>query len=194
MMDFNNAEPQGAGGGDVIPAGTVAPVRINLRGIKTSTSRAQGLDMEYTVIAGPFAKRKAWSWNGFNGNGSDGHNKMVEITSSYLRALLESAYGVNPADDSPEAMAVRRLGDWQELDGVEFVARFEVEKGEDFTDGRTGEVRKGKDKNILRAVTPDDPDYTGFKPAKKGKAASNGSASKPAAAASQGGGQRPAWA
>lgn len=197
-MDFNDAEPQGQGG-SVIPKGTVAPVIINLRGIKSgkTDSRVQGLDIEYTVTAGPYARQKAWGWHGVAGNGSDGHNKMVSITRSYVRGILESAFGIDPADDTQEAMNNRRISDWQDLDGLEFVARFDVEEGTDFTDQRTGEVRKGKDKNTLRAVTPDDPDYNGFKGAKR-KAApaarSNGAAPKQPAAAGAGGGiSRPDW-
>lgn len=199
-MDFNDAEPQGTGGGDPIPKGTVAPVIISLRGIKTgkTDSRVQGLDVEYTVTAGPYAKRKAWGWHGVAGNGSDGHNKMVSITRSYIRGMLESAFGIDPADDSQDAINGRRISDWQDLDGLEFVARFDIEEGTDFTDQRTGEVRKGKDKNTLRAVTPDDPDYNGFKPAKRkpggaSVAKSNGGAKQPATASAGGDFQRPNW-
>jgi hypothetical protein len=192
-MDFNDAEPQGQGAGEPMPEGTVAPVIVNLRGIKTSKAdnRVQGLDVEYTVTAGPFKGRKAWGWHGIHGNGSDGHNQMVNITRSYVRGMLESAYGIDPADDSKDAMEGRRLGDWQDLHQIEFVARFSVEKGNEYTDQRTGEVKQGKAKNTLRAVTPDDPDYAGFKPAKKGR--TGGAPAKVANGAAQGG-QRPAWA
>ena len=193
-MDFNDAERQSSGGGEPLPEGTVAPVIINLRGIKTgkTNSRVQGLDLEFTVTAGPFKGRKAWKWAGFAGDGSEGHNKMVSITRSFIRGALESAYGVDPADDSAGAMDARRLGDWDDLNGLEFVARFSIEKGDDYTDQRTGEVKKGQDKNTLRAVTPDDPDYAGFKPAKKKASGSGVKAPTNGAAAS--GGNRPAWA
>lgn len=191
-MDFNDAERQSSGGGEPIPEGTVAPVIVNLREIKTGKTGAQGLDIEYTVTAGPFKGRKAWGWHGVAGNGSEGHNKMVSITRSYIRGMLESAYGVDPSDDSQAAMEARRLGDWDDLQQLEFVARFGIEKASDYTDQRTGEVKAGKPKNTLRAVTPDDPDYAGFKPAKKGKAApakANGTSAVSAPA-----GNRPAWA
>jgi hypothetical protein len=191
-IDFNNAERQSSGSGEPIPEGTVAPVIFNLREIKTGKSGAQGLDVEYTVTAGPFKGRKAWGWIGIAGNDSKGHETMVRISHSNLRAMLESAFGIDPADDKPAAMDARRISDWEDFNGLEFVARFSIEKGTDYTDQRTGETRQGKDKNTLRAVTPDDPDYAGFTPAKKGKAA-------PAKAAGtaqpvQAGGNRPAWA
>lgn len=193
-MDFNDADRQFSGGNEPIPEGTVAPVIINLRGIKNSKTGAQGLDLEFTVSAGPYKGRKAWKWAGFSGNGSDGHNQMVSITRAFIRGALESAYGIDPADDSSEAMAARRLADWDDLQGVEFVARFRLEKGEDYTDQTTGERKRGKDKNDLVAVTPDDPDYAGFKPAKRRPA--SGSGGGVAAPKSANGGRaysQPAW-
>lgn len=190
-MDFNDAERQSSGGGEPIPEGTVAPVILNLREIKTGKSGAKGLDVEYTITAGPLKGRKAWGWIGIAGNDTEGHKTMVRISMAGLRAVLESAYGIDPADDKPAAMEARRIDDWEDFNGLEFVARFGIEKATEYTDQRTGETKKGKDKNTVRAVTPDDPDYAGFKPAKKGKAApakSNG-VSAPAQ-----GGARPAWA
>jgi len=194
-MDFNDAGPQQSGGFEPIPEGTVAPVRLHLKGIKKSSKGATGLDIEYIVIAGPYTKKRAFSWTGVAGNGSEGHNKMVDISKSFIRAALESAYGVNPADASPEARAARTLSDWEDLDGIEFVARFGIEAGTDYTDAETGEVKAGKAKNTVQAVTPDDPDYSGFKPAKP---KAKGGGAKPAAnangAAQAQGGNRPAWA
>lgn len=179
-IDLNNAERQREGG-ELIPDNTVAPVILHMRGLKpTKDKSGQMLDCEFTITEGPFAKRKFWGLMMVSGNGSDGHKKAVDISFSRLRAMLESAYGVQPADDSAEAMSARRLTDWDDLNGLEFVAKIGVEKG-------TGDY---KDKNVLKAaVTPDDDEYRGFKP-KKPKAASNGSAAKPAG----GNAGRPAWA
>lgn len=196
-MDFNDAAPQQSGDFSPIPDGTVAPVRLTFKdpAMKKSKTGATGLDVEYVVTAGSYAKRKVWAWIGIAGApGNEGHVKMVDITKSFLRGALESAYGIMPEDASPEARAARSISGWDELDGLEFLARFRVEKGSDYTDDRTGEVKQGKDKNTLVAVTPDDPDYGPFKPAKhKPKGASrvsNGGAKQPAAA----GGARPDWA
>jgi hypothetical protein len=190
-IDFNNAERQSAPSGEPIPEGTVAPVIMALREIKTGKSGAQGLDVEYTVTAGPYKGRKSWGWVGIAGNGSEGHNTMVRISHAALRAMLESAYGIDPADDKAAAMEARRINEWEDLDGLEFVARFSVEAAKDYTDQRTGETKTGKAKNTLRAVTPDDEDYKGFTPAKKGKAVSKANGT-PAVSAPAG--NRPAWA
>ena len=191
-IDFNNAERQSAPAGEPIPEGTVAPVILALREIKTGKSGAQGLDVEYTVTAGPYKGRKAWDWIGIAGNGSKGHETMVRISHAALRAMLESAYGIDPSDDKAAAMEARRIVEWEDFDGLEFVARFGIEKETEYTDQRTGETKTGKAKNTLRAVTPDDEDYRGFTPAKKGKAApakANGTTAVSAPA-----GNRPAWA
>lgn len=193
-IDFNDAERQQSGSFSPIPEGTVAPVRLTFKdpAIKKSATGATGIDIEYVVTAGSFAKRKVWVWMGIKGNGSEGHDKMVAITNSFVRAALESAYGINPADASPEARAARSINDWEDLDGLEFVARFRVEEGKDYTDQRTGEVKAGKPKNTLQAVTPDDPDYAGFKPAKRKALGVSSNGSKPAGAPASG--SRPDWA
>jgi hypothetical protein len=179
-IDLNNAERQREGG-DIIPDGTVAPVILKLRELRpTKDKSGQMLDIEFTILAGPFAKRKFWGLMMVSGNGSEGHKKAVDITMSRIRGVLESAYGVLPSDDSEPAKAARRLKDWDDLDSLEFVARIGIEKG-------TGDY---KDKNVLKgAVTPDDDDYRGFSPKKPKSTGSNGSA-----AAKPAGGSRPAWA
>jgi hypothetical protein len=175
-IDLNNAERQREGG-DIIPDNTVAPVICVMRGLKpTKDKSGQMLDCEFTITQGPFAKRKFWSLMMVSGS-TEGQGKAVNITMSRLRAMLESAYGVLPTDDSEMAKTARRLKDWDDLNGLEFLAKIGIEKG-------TGDY---KDKNVLKgAVTPDDDEYNGFQP-KKPKALST-PASKPAAAG------RPSWA
>jgi hypothetical protein len=176
-IDLNNAERQREVG-DQVPDNTIAPVIMNMRGLKpTKDKSGQMLDCEFTITAGPYAKRKFWA-NMMVSGSTDGQKTAVNITLSRLRGMLESAYGVLPTDESDTAKAARRLSDWEDLNGLEFVAKIGVEKG-------TGDY---KDKNSLKgAVTPEDEEYNGFTP-KKPKTAS---ASKPAGGASTG---RPQWA
>jgi hypothetical protein len=176
-IDLNNAERQREVG-DLVPDNTVAPVIMSMRGLKpTKDKTGQMLDCEFTITAGPFARRKFWA-NMMVSGSTDGQKMAVNITLSRLRAMLESAYGVLPADESETAKAARRLSDWDDLQALEFVARIGVEKG-------TGDY---KDKNSLKgAVTAEDADYNGFVP-KKPKAASS---SKPAGGTAAG---RPQWA
>jgi hypothetical protein len=68
---------------------------------------------------------------------------------AFLRAALNSARNVHPQDHSPQAVAARRIEGFHELDGLEFLARVDVEK-----DGR------GQDRNVVKfAVEPDHPEY-----------------------------------
>ena len=69
---------------------------------------------------------------------------------SVIRAALNSARNIRPQDNSPQAAAARRISGFHELDGLEFVARIDVEK-----DGR-GELR-----NVVKiAVEPGVPGYS----------------------------------
>ena len=66
------------------------------------------LDVEFTVVEGPFAKRKFWGLFTLEGV-SDGHQKAADISASRLRAILESARGIRPDDESDAAKAGRRM-------------------------------------------------------------------------------------
>ena len=60
-----------------------------------------------------------------------------------------SVQGVHPQDNSPQAAAARRIQGFHELDGLEFLARVDIEKD-----------AKGQDRNVVKiAVEPDHPDY-----------------------------------
>ena len=68
---------------------------------------------------------------------------------SMIRAILNSARNVHPQDNSPAAANARRIAGFQDLDGIEFLARIDVEKD-----------AKGEDRNVVKlAVEPDHKDY-----------------------------------
>jgi hypothetical protein len=178
-LNFNDAETQSSGGGDfeLMPDNTIAPVILAMRGTrKTKAGDANMLDCEFTITEGKFARRKFWGLFMISSNGSSGHDKAVNITKSRVRAMLESARGVTPTDESEAALAARTINDWDDLDGLEFVARIGIEEG---TDGY-------QDKNVLKsAITPDSKDYEGFKPKPVKAATSAPAEEKPAG--------RPSW-
>lgn len=157
-LNFNDADPQRSGG-DLIPDNTIAPVRLSMRGEKsTNAGDARMLDCEFVVLEGPHAKRKFWGMMMITSNGSDGHNQAVNITRSRVRAMLESAYGIDPTDESDVALSARTIEDWADLDGLEFVAKIGVQKSKN---------PQYSDKNELKAaVTIDSSDYQGFTPSK----------------------------
>ena len=68
---------------------------------------------------------------------------------SFIRAALNSARNVHPQDNSPQASSARRIQGFHELDGLEFLARVDIEKD-----------AKGQDRNVVKvAVEPDHSDY-----------------------------------
>lgn len=153
MMDFNNASEQQEFG-ELIPDGTIATVHMTVRPgnageggwLKRSKSGdSAALDCEFTIVDGQFAKRKFWGLFTIEGT-TEGHAKAADISASRLRAILESARGIQPSDQSDSAKAARKVGSWGDFDGLRFVAKIGIEKG-------SGNY---KDKNMLAsAVTPD---------------------------------------
>jgi hypothetical protein len=168
--DFNDAEAQ-QGGFDLIPKGTLVPVRMTIKpgghddhsqgwtgGYATQSfdTGAVYLACEFVVTGGPFAKRKMWSNVGLHSSKGPTWGQMGR---SFIRAALNSARNVHPQDNGPQAAAARRINGFAELDGIEFIARVDVEKD-----------AKGEDRNVVKvAIEPDHKDY----------AALTGVASKP---------------
>ncbi|CAB4142895.1 hypothetical protein UFOVP452_50 [uncultured Caudovirales phage] len=115
-------------------------------------------------------------------NGWGGSLKAVNITRTTLRAILESSRGIRSDDASPSAMSARRVHGVGDFDGMEFVAKIGVEKGENGY----------KDKNrLVEAITPDKPGYIlpgGAAPAAPVARGPAPAAGAPPAAA------KPAWA
>jgi hypothetical protein len=152
MYDFNGAGEQRER--EIIPEGTIATVHMTIRPgtageggwfKRSKDGSSQGIDAEFTVVDGPFAKRKFWKLFTMEGT-SSGHQAAGEISASQLRAILESARGVRPDDESENAKKARRVESWGDFDGLRFIAKIGIEKGK-------GEY---KDKNSLdAAITPD---------------------------------------
>jgi hypothetical protein len=154
--DFNDAQSNS----NVIPKGTLAKVRLTIRPggfddpaqgwtggyAKRGSTGSVYLDAEYTVLQGPYAKRKIWSLIGlYSPKGPDWAN----MGRSLVRGILNSSRGICDKDNSPEAQARRRINGFADLDGLEFVARIDI-----------GQDTNGEDKNEVKsAVMPDHRDY-----------------------------------
>jgi hypothetical protein len=147
MYDMNDAGPQMAPTGDLIPDGTFAKVRMNIRPggtngampmdaglLKASrSSDAKLLDCEFTVVEGPFARRKFWQMFTVSGGKLDdkGQSKGWNISKATFRAMIDSALGLDPRDESPGAKQKRVLQGLKQLDGIVFAARVMVEPSSD---------------------------------------------------------------
>ena len=184
--DFNDAEAQ-QGAFDIIPKGITVPVRMTLKpgghddhnqgwsgGYATESfdTGAVYLACEFVVTSGPFAKRKMWSNVGLYSKKGPTWGQMGR---SFIRAALNSARNVQPQDNSPQAASARRIESFADLDGLEFIARVDVEKD-----------AKGADRNVVKqAVEPDHKDYTSLMSATPGtpRGPSGGNSGTPAMAA-----------
>lgn len=195
--DFNSAPEQREGG--LIPDGTICVVHMTVRPgnageggwlKRSKAGDSMAMDCEFTVVDGPFAKRKFWSLFTVEGT-TEGHTKAADISGSRLRAILESARGIRPDDDSEAARNARRVTSYGDFDGIRFVAKIGIEKAKPDSGF--------KDKNTLDvAITPDrkawvkveqinkSPTATSFRP--------NGSAAQAATANATQAASKPAWA
>ncbi|WP_051938084.1 hypothetical protein [Ferriphaselus sp. R-1] len=157
--DFNDAEQQTSF--DLIPKGTLTKVRMTIKpggfddaargwtdGYATESFDTGSIYLaaEFVVLEGEFAKRKLWSNIGLHSPKGDAWANMGR---TFIRAALNSAYGVLPSDQSSEAQNARRIGSFSALDGIEFVARIDVEKDS------KGEYRN----TIKQVIEPDHKDY-----------------------------------
>ena len=157
--DFNDAEDQREYA--LIPPKTLAKVIMAIRpggyddasqgwtgGYATRSDKtgAVYLNAKFTILEGPFAKRVVFGLIGlYSPKGPDWTN----MGRSFLRAILNSARGIHPADQTPQAQTARRIRGFADLDGVEFVARIDVEKDQN-----------GEDKNVVKAaIQPDSKEY-----------------------------------
>ncbi len=182
--DFNDADSQQSGF-DLIAKGTIVPVRMTLKpgghddaaqgwggGYATQSFETGSvyLAAEFVVTAGAHAKRKMWSNIGLHSPKGPTWGQMGR---SFIRAALNSARNVHPQDNSPQAAAARRIQGFHELDGLEFLARVDIEKD-----------AKGQDRNVVKlAVEPDHPEYARLMGVPPKTGSGGGSSGAPAQAA-----------
>ena len=173
--DFNDAND------NLIPKGSLAKMVLSIRPggfddpaqgwtggwAKQGRTGSVYLDVEYTVLEGPYAKRKIWSMIGlYSPKGPDWANSGR----NFVRKLLNSARGIGDSDQSPAAQQARKISSFDELQGLVFAARI------DFSTDVNGD-----DKNDIRTViTPGHQDYTSIMGVTSGVAHSGGFANQPA--------------
>lgn len=191
--DFNSAEDQN--NFDVIPKGTLVKVRMTIRpggyddasqgwtggyATQSMTTGSVYLNCEFVVLDGPYVKRKMWSLIGLH---SPKGPEWANMGRAFVKGILNSSRGLHPQDNSAQAQQARRIQGFADLDGIEFVAKVEMDKDQN-----------GDDKNVIRtAITPDHKDYAAVSGNTVQPAASTQQASSPQASASAPTG-RPSWA
>ncbi len=147
MYDFSDVEPQQST--DLIPDGTFAKVIMTIRpgGIDGQTEIDRGLlkasttpgsdvlslDCEFTATEGKFVRRKFWHAFTVSGGKVDEKGASIgwNISKRTFRAMIDSALGLDPDENSEEAKGKRRLRGLADLDGITFVANITVEPSTD---------------------------------------------------------------
>jgi hypothetical protein len=109
-FDYSDAESPDT---ELIPDGEVAVAQMRIKagsaGEDGMATRSKGGDSEYlsaefTLLDGKHARAKFWQVLLTSGE-TDGQKQMVDKGRAILKAMLDSAYGIDPADKSPEARA-----------------------------------------------------------------------------------------
>ena len=157
--NFNEADDQNEF--DIIPKGTLAKVRMTIKpggfddasqgwtggwATQSNSSTSIYLACEFVVLDGKYARRKIWSLIGLHSpKGPDWAN----MGRAFIKGILNSARGISNKDNSTNAQNARCINGLGDLEGVEFIARVDVEKDQ-----------HGNDKNTIKyAVTPDHKEY-----------------------------------
>ena len=191
--DFNNADDQTSF--DPLPKGTLIKVRMTIKpgghnneqkgwtggyATRNATSGAVYLNAEFVVLEGQYARRKIWSLIGLHSEKGD---EWANMGRSLIKGILNSSRGIGNKDNSPAAQNARRINGLGDLDGIEFLAKVDMEKDQN-----------GNDKNVIKyAVTCDHKEYAalmgrgGYSAAATAPAASTPQPQKPT-------GTLPSWA
>lgn len=187
-FDFSNADTQQFGGGELIPAGTLAKGIINIKRshgnavtISPNTG-SQYLDLDIVITEGPYARRHVFTKIGVAHPSSE---SWVNQGRAQIRAILE--YGRGASQSNPAGYKLNDLG---ELDGLECAIKIGVEKD------KSGQY--GDRNSVMNFLSPN-PQSSTFKDFQKLMAEGSSAPAAPAAPAAQpaqapaAAGSKPAW-
>ena len=158
-LDFNDADQQQ--NYECIPANTIVPLCLQIRPggqgdsgwlTASKTSDAMMLSCEFTVTEGPYIKRKMFQYFVLSGGKTNEKGASIagNISRATLRAILESARNILPDDMSDTAVNKLRVSGWQYFQGICFLAKLGIEKGQ----GNYADKNK-----IATVITPDMKEY-----------------------------------
>lgn len=169
--NFNDAEEQMSY--ELIPHKTIAKVRLLIKkGNHVTDEFADGyatlskagtsiyLACEFVVLSGQFEHRKVWSNIGLH---SDNSPKFAEIGRSMIKAILDSAHSLHPADKSPEAEKQRTIKSFADIHGLACLAEITINDKGDMPPRN----------EIKTFITPANPIYNDYMQEKSGKHAIN---------------------
>lgn len=158
-FDFNSATEQSSF--DPLPKGSNVRVHMTIRpggfddpsqgwtggyATRNTSTGSVYLNCEFVVMEGAYARRKMWSLIGLH---SPKGPEWAAMGRTFIKAILNSARGIHPGDNSVAAQNARRINGFADLDGIEFLGKVDWEKDQN-----------GQDKSVIKsAVTPDNKDY-----------------------------------
>ncbi len=153
---------------------------------KSQSTSAKWMNLEFTIIGGEFDRRKFWHSVFVDGDkiGPSGMPLAKEIGLRTLKAIVESARGIDPSDMSPQAQQSRNISSMMDLSAMEICAKVGIKKG---TNGYNDSNQ------LLAAITPNSKDFlsNGGIPTPPVAAAQNVAQPQPTAQPS---GAVPSWA
>jgi hypothetical protein len=168
--NFNDAEEQMSY--ELIPHKTIAKVRLLIKkgnhvtneftdGYATLSKAGTSIYLacEFVILSGEFEHRKIWSNIGLH---SDNSSKYAEIGRSTIKAILDSAHSLHPADKSPEAEKQRTIKSFADIHGLACLAEITINDKGDMTRNE-----------IKTFITPANPIYNDYMEEKSGKHAIN---------------------
>ena len=157
--DFNSADDQQSF--EIIPKGTLVKVRMTIKpggfddasqgwtggfATRSMNTGAVYLQAEFVVLDGQYARRKIWSNIGLYSEKGPAWGNMGR---TFIKGALNSAFGLNPKDNSPQAQQKRQIQGLESLIGLEFVGRVDFEKDQ-----------YGEDRNVIKnVITPEQKEY-----------------------------------
>ena len=136
-LDVNNAGEQKEY--TIIPRGEIVCIQLIIRPGGYDTQKQFGiegqvatqgpsgaiyLDCECAILGGEYNKRRVWHKIGL---WTDKGPEWALQGRAFIRALLNSATGINPTDQSPTAKQARTIKRFEDLENRPFVARIGVE-------------------------------------------------------------------
>jgi hypothetical protein len=169
--NFNDAVEQMSY--ELIPHKTIAKVRLLIKkGNHITNEFADGyatlskagtsiyLACEFVVLSGQYEHRKIWSNIGLH---SDNSSKYGEIGRSTIKAILDSAHSLHPADKSPEAEKQRTIKSFADIHGLACLAEITINDKGDMPPRN----------EIKTFITPVNPIYNDYMNEQSGKHAIN---------------------
>ena len=173
--NFNDAEDQMSY--ELIPNKTIAKVRLILKkgnhitdeftdGYATLSKAGTSIYLacEFVVLNAQYENRKVWSNIGLY---SDNSPKFAQIGRTMIKAILDSAHGLHPADKSPKAEKLRIIKSFADLDNLICVAEITIDD------------RDNKPRNEIKTIiTPDHAKYSEYMDERSGKFASSSTSNK----------------